>query len=151
MKTQKLLILQGPIASGKSTWARNFIKGESKEWMVVNRDSIRDMLGDYWVPSREDLVTQIEFLSISSGIASGYNVIVDATNLNPKTLKKFQDLVTYFGYDAINKINVEIETKEFRTPLRTCLYRDWKRGLFGGRRVGKEVIKNFYKKYYGTS
>ena len=49
-----LLILQGIPGSGKSTWARKFIKDKSKSWIIVNRDAIRDMLGNYWIPSREN-------------------------------------------------------------------------------------------------
>lgn len=42
----KVIILYGPPASGKSTWAKEFIK-EKTQWIRVNRDDIRLMCGDY--------------------------------------------------------------------------------------------------------
>ena len=42
----KILVLCGPPASGKSTYAREFIKGKI-DWVIVNRDSIREGRGDY--------------------------------------------------------------------------------------------------------
>ena len=51
----KILVLQGPPASGKSTCARGLIKN-NKEWVIVSRDSIRESRGDYWVPEQEDYV-----------------------------------------------------------------------------------------------
>lgn len=139
MKKLKLLILSGIPGSGKSTWARKFIKTNSKEWVIVNRDSIRDMLGIYWIPKRENLVTIIEENMITAALSEGFNVIVDATNLNPKTIARWNELVAKFD-------NVEIETKEFKISLRKAIFRDWKRGLFGGRSVGKKVVKRFYYK-----
>jgi predicted kinase len=141
MKKLKLLILSGIPGSGKSTWARKFIKTNSKEWIVVNRDSIRNMLGVYWIPNREGLVTIIEKNMITSALSEGYNVIIDATNLNPKTIAKWNELVAKFD-------NVEIETKKFNISLRKAIFRDWKRGLLGGRKVGRKVIKKFYYKNY---
>ena len=36
----------GPPASSKTTWAREFIKGKT-DWVIVNRDSLREGRGDY--------------------------------------------------------------------------------------------------------
>lgn len=43
----ELLVLQGIPASGKSTWAKEFIKGKEDQWIIVNRDSIRESTGKY--------------------------------------------------------------------------------------------------------
>ena len=96
------------------------------------------MLGKYWVPSREALVSTIEYFIIYEALNSGYEVIVDATNLNPKTIKNLEKF----------KFIASLEYKEFNTPFWVCVWRDWKRGLFGGRKVGYKVIKKFYDKYY---
>lgn len=45
---QKVIILQGIPASGKSTWAREQALARPKEVVIVNRDAIRDSLGKYW-------------------------------------------------------------------------------------------------------
>lgn len=128
----KLLILRGIPGSGKSTFARNFIKDNSKEWVIVNRDSIRDMLGDYWVPSREKLITCIEDDMVDAAICKGYNVILDATNIvKNKARARFE----YLG--------CEIEFKDFDIDLETAIERDKNRD----RTVGAGIITNFYKRY----
>lgn len=139
----KLLVLQGLPASGKSTYAKKLCKDNPETWIRVCRDDIRNMLGTYWVPSREKLITYIEFNSVSDGLRNNYNVVLDATNLNQKHINK---LIKYVKFAL--EFKLEIEYKEFKIPLWKCVYRDWKRGLFGGRKVGYKVIKNFYKKYY---
>ena len=57
----KMLVLQGCPASGKSTFARKFVEGQSDKWIITNRDSIRRMFGEYWIPSRETLVKDSEY------------------------------------------------------------------------------------------
>ena len=142
MKTIKLLVLVGIPGSGKSTYARKLVKGSSDKWVIVNRDDIRDMLGDYWIPSRENLVTDIEDDMIQESLRHGYNVIIDATNINPKTKRRIENNVelmkTFVPY------NIIIEYKVIKVSLRTAIRRDFFRGLFGGRKVGKKIIKKFY-------
>lgn len=131
----KILVLQGPPASGKSTYAREFIKGKT-DWVIVNRDSIREGRGEYWVPSQEDYISDLEEFSIRSAIKRNYNVIIDATNLNPKTQEKWRKIAT--------ETKSSIEFKEFYIPFKEALERDKNRG----RSVGEKVLKNFYLKYY---
>ena len=142
MKTTQLIVLIGVPGSGKSTWARNHIKNKSNHWVIVNRDDIRSMLGDYWIPSREKLVTDIEDDMIQESLRNGYNVIIDATNINLKTRKRIEDSVELMK--TFVKHNIQIEYKFINTPLKTAIRRDFFRGLFGGRKVGKEIIKKFY-------
>ena len=137
---KQLTILSGLPASGKSTYAKKLANENPEDTIIVNRDSIREGLGKYWVPSRENLVTSIEDFIIIEALRLNYNVIVDATNLNTKTIAKFE---LYR-----NNFDLQLIYKHFKTPLWKCVLRDWKRGLFGGRRVGYKVIKNFYDRYY---
>jgi len=132
---KKLLILQGIPGSGKSHWAKEFLKTNSTDWVRVNRDDIRSMLGEYWLPKREVLVTEIEIQSVKSAFEQGYSVILDSTNLNQKYLKN------WIEYCKNNSI--EIEYKMFDINLETAIERDKNRN----RSVGEEVIKNFYNKY----
>lgn len=136
---QKLIILQGLPASGKSTYAKKLVNENPENTVIVNRDSIREGFGKYWVPSRENLVTRVENKMIDIALAENYNVIIDAVNLNPKTIAKF---------DQYKRVNVEVIYKHFETSFWKCIFRDWKRGLFGGRKVGYKVIKSFYDRYY---
>ena len=147
-KKSKLIILQGPPCSGKSTWAKKYIKGKEKNTIIVCRDSIRLALcgGDVTTmfqnmqPNREDLVTQVENTMIEQGLANGYDVIVDATNLNSKTIKR------------LSKINDKYQTtivfEKFYIPFEEALKRDNERKENGGHSVGKSVLKRFYQTYY---
>lgn len=125
----------GPPASSKTTWAREFIKGKT-DWVIVNRDSLREGRGDYWVPSQEEYISDLEEFSIRAAIKRGYNVIIDATNLNPKTQEKWRKLAT--------ETKSSIEFKEFYVPFKEALERDKNRE----RSVGEKVLKRFYLQYY---
>lgn len=136
MKKQELLILRGLPASGKTSFARTWVNEDSKTRIRINRDDIRKSLGPYWVPSRENLVSTIETLSIHNALKQGYNVIIDATNL------KEIDWKVKLGLDN-NIIITEIDLTD--VPLEECIRRDALRE--GDSRVGEKVIKNMYNKY----
>ncbi len=142
---QKVIILQGIPASGKSTWAREQALANPKEVVIVNRDAIRDSLGKYWVPERENLVTKIENSYIINAIESGYDVIIDATNFNPTFLRNLMKLIQDKRDEL--KIELHIEVKRFDISLESAIWRDRIRGLKGGRKVGKKVITGFYERY----
>ena len=58
--TKKLILMQGIPASGKTTWSKNWVAEDPKTRIRFNNDDIRNMLGVYWVPSREPLVESIK-------------------------------------------------------------------------------------------
>ena len=122
-------------ASGKSTFAKQFIK-ENNNWLIVNRDSIRRMFGEYWVPSRENVVADSEFVMLKIAISYGWNVVVDDSNLDPYTIR-YLELIA-------QSCDAEIEFKKFDIPLDELLRRDANRE----NPVGEEVIRKFYNKYY---
>jgi predicted kinase len=137
---QKMIICQGLPASGKSTWAINKCK-EDKSFVRVNRDDLRTMRGEYWVPAQEKLITTWQHSMITNALIDGYNVIVDDTNLNPKTLDALRGVAARF----VPEINVEI--KFFDVDVEECIKRDRKRE----RSVGEKVIRDFYNKYLAPS
>ena len=69
-----IIVMVGPPASGKTSWSKEFVKGKST-WIRVNRDDLRLMCGDYWIPSREKLINTLEETTITSALEQGYNVI----------------------------------------------------------------------------
>ena len=131
----KLIILQGIPASGKSTWAKQWVEEDPKTRVIVNRDSIRRGLGVYWVPSREVLVSSIEEHSVFEALDMGYDVCLDATNLNPNYLEKWKEIA--------DLLNSPIEYKKFDISLEEALERDKNREF----PVGEKVIIDFYNKY----
>lgn len=131
----KLLILQGIPASGKSFFAKQWAEESPKTRVIVSRDSIRRGLGVYWVPSREALVSEIEMSMVEIALMNDYDVCLDSTNLNPTFLQRWEDLNPY--------IEFEIEYKQFEISLEEALERDKNREFS----VGEEVVKSFYNKY----
>ena len=131
----KILVLQGVPASGKSTFARSLVL-KDKSYVIVSRDAIREARGDYWIPEHEDYISDIEEFEIRSAIKHGLNPIIDATNLNPKTIAKWKNLA--------EELNVNIEFKMFEIDFATALERDSKRE----RSVGKKVLERFFRDYF---
>lgn len=94
------------------------------------------MCGKYWVPSREDLISTYEESLIIIALSKKYNVIIDATNLNPETIAKWRRIASNF--------NAKFETKEFIISFKEAVKRDKNRDL----QVGEDTIRTFYRKYY---
>jgi len=143
---QKVLILKGLPASGKSTWSKNFCE-KNTDWVRVNRDSLRRMRGKYWLPKQENLISEMERACMYAALAQGKNVIVDDTNLNPSQESQVRNWVDNYQ----NKIavldgkekQIQIEVKKFNVPVLECVKRDLQRP----ESVGKEVIMMMYDKY----
>lgn len=133
----KLIICRGLPASGKSTWAKQWVLEDPEHRVRINQDDIRLMLGKYWVPSREKLVQEIQFDAIIEALSREFDVVIDNTNLNNKVLDQFNRLIKTFE-------DYEIEYKDFfDTPLSVCIERDKNRDL----QVTEKVIRSFYNNY----
>ncbi len=154
-KTKKLFILRGLPASGKSSWAMNYVNEHPKTSIILSKDGIRDMLGIYWVNEREPLVSRIFILLLKDIVTHGsftfskdsswnavdenmdnvYDIIIDNTNLNSAAVNEIMDMVAPYDY--------EIKEVIFNTPMKTCIERDSMRK----RNVGSKVIEGFYRTY----
>lgn len=137
----KIIFCRGLQCSGKSTWAKQFVK-EHQDYKRVNRDSFRSMLSDYtFDDANEKLVTKFEDEAIKLLLDNNYNLIIDNMNLNEKYFKQLQLWIKHYCTSS-NK-EVEFEVKEFPITLSEALERDAKREF----PIGKEVIKNTWRKY----
>lgn len=47
------------------------------------------MLGKYWVPSREGVVSSLKKEFTYSSMMFGYDIVIDNMNLNPKEVEFF--------------------------------------------------------------
>lgn len=135
MENKKIIVLQGPPASSKSTWARETAKAGTP-YVIVNRDSIRRARGEYWIPNQEDYISDMEEYAVRSAINRNLTPIIDATNLNTNTISKWENLA--------KELNCELEYKKFYVPFKEALERDSKREF----PVGKKVLIKFYTKYF---
>lgn len=151
MQEKKFIICRGIQGSGKSTWAKEFLHIEGADkWVRINRDDIRNMLGDYWIPEREKLVTIIENDALKAAMLQGYNIISDNMNLNPTTVQGLKDMVdSHNDYvfecddEEENLSTYEIEFKDFFIPLEEAIRRDSLRP----NPIGERIIRMTYKKY----
>lgn len=111
------------------------------------------MLGKYWVPEREPLVTQIKKSTALCAMAKGYDIIVDNMNLNPKEIEFWKEVISIHNHvvtDPMRAISeepcyeYELEFKDFfNISLQECIERDSKRP----NPIGEEVIRKTYEKY----
>lgn len=137
----ELNVLQGLPASGKTTYARKWVGENPKNRVRVNRDDIRHMLGPYWVPQREDLVTTIENQMILDSALAGYSVVVDATNF--RGLDRFKNLLNQFDGRHYPEVDIKLVNHFLNVDVKTCIQRDQQRE----QQVGKDVINRMYEKW----
>lgn len=133
-----LLITRGIPASGKSTYARNWVAEDCKHRVRVNRDDLRAMVDDgaFIAGVTEDRIVLAEFSLIQAFLSDGFDVIVDDTNLPARTMDWLRDCASDYG--------AELRIIDFRdVPLETCLQRNAARK----RVVPEGVIKDMHEKY----
>ena len=98
MEKRKLILCRGIQASGKSPWAKAWAKEDPEHRVRFNNDDIRNMLGEYWVPNREGLVTELKHSFACEATRKGYNIVIDNMNLNPKEVKWWEDIIKVAHY-----------------------------------------------------
>jgi predicted kinase len=140
---KNIQILVGISNSGKSTYAHKLWKKNPQEIVIINRDKIRELKFGYTEQTileyykREDInklekqITKYEDLLIHEALAENKIVIIDATHLSLKYIKKHE----YW--------NVPIELIWFDITLKEALTRNMSRN----RKVKEEVIFTQYNKY----
>ena len=129
----KLLILVGAPGSGKSTFARYFLRTEDN-WIRVNRDDFRLMqFGDsLMIPFYEERISKMVEASVLTLLKSDTNVIIDATNTSLRTIQEM--IHTYTEY-------ADISFKVFDLPVDELVKRCDKRYEETGKFISKSVVE----------
>lgn len=106
----KLLILVGAPGSGKSTFARYFIRTEDN-WVRVNRDDFRLMqFGDTLMsPFYEERITKMVEASVITLLKHHTNVIIDATNCSLRTLEDMIQAYTEYADISFKVFDLSME------------------------------------------
>lgn len=143
-----ILVLRGLQGSGKSTFAKQWASEDPKHRVRFNRDDIRNMFGQYWVPSREPLINDLYEGFLNGAMKKGYDIVIDNMNLDNKRLEEIEDDIMWFNSmtstDETVKHRYEMEVKDFfDVPLQVCIERDSKRE----NPIGAHVIRGTYNKY----
>lgn len=138
------MVTRGIPASGKSTWACNWVNEHPQTRIRINFDDIRMMLGgkfpeNYWAPSREKAGFCDDVLEciLTKAVTKGYDVIIDNMNLSQRAINLIKDCLK-----DCDKDSYEIEYVNFPTSVEVCIERDKKRV----RPIGEKVIRDIYNK-----
>lgn len=131
----KLILCQGIQGSGKSTFARKWASEDPEHRVRLNYDDLRNMMGTYWVPSREGMLKEMEEAFLKKAFLKGYDIIIDNMNLNPKTIEKYENWAKEYNYD--------FERILFDTPVEECIRRDKTRP----NPIGEVVIRRTWNTY----
>lgn len=133
-----VMFLRGLPASGKTTWAKDWVAAAPAERVRVNKDDIRASLKMPWskglekshvIPKRDEIITL--------ALREGLHVVVDDTNLE------------MFHYDRICEIaqlfSANVLTRDFfDVPVDECIRRDAARL----NSVGEKVIRDMDKRLH---
>lgn len=134
---QKILLLRGLPGSGKSTWARAWIRAHPGKYKRVNKDELRMMVDDdMWTSANEKFILRLRNLIIAEALTLGKDVIVDDTNLHPKHEKYLRKVAAEHG--------AVLEIKDFLDiGVDECIARDLKRP----KPVGEKIIRALAERY----
>ena len=127
----KLILTRGLPASGKTTWAKEYIQ---KNIQTINlcKDDLRLQMAD--TKKRENQVIRNRDLLTENYLSEDYSVIWSDTNLNPIHRTRATEIAA--------KYSAELVIKDFtHVSLAECIKRD----LLRFNSVGQQVI---YKMYY---
>lgn len=142
METRTILVLRGIQGSGKSTYARQWVNEDPEHRVRFNRDDMRNMLGPYWIPSRETFINSLYLAFLEEATFRGYDIVIDNMNLSSKALREIESFIKDIPEDR--QYDYRIRIKDFfDVPLETCIERDSKRE----NPIGEKIIRQTYNKY----
>lgn len=134
-------MLKGLPGSGKSTRAKQFVQ-ENRDYVRINKDTLRDMMGNYCQGKDEQLVLDWRDLIIARSLRKGKGVVVDDTNFHPKHEIRLRELVEIENSQRASDF-VAFEEFFIDTPLSECIKNDLNRPIS----VGEKVIKKMWRQY----
>ncbi|SHY52977.1 phosphatase domain-containing protein [Mycobacteroides abscessus] len=138
--TLKLTAMRGYPGSGKSTKAKEIAAATGA--VRVCRDDLRKMLHDNHYTGKtecEEQVTTAERAQVHALLKAGTSVVVDATHLEPRWLRKWQKMAAQYG--------AEFEVIDVDTGQLKCAANNLLRKARGERHVGSDVIERMAKRY----
>lgn len=140
-----IILTRGIQASGKSTWAENWVKEKPNKRIRINWDSLRNMFGEYWVLERENtsIIKDITNTFFNSSMEYGFDIVMDNMNLNPNGWKSIKNRINEYN-SSHTEYQYELQFKDFfNVTLEECIRRDSMRSI----PIGEKVIRSTYRKY----
>jgi predicted kinase len=130
----KVYVTIGLPASGKSTWAKEFVM-KNPNTKMVSKDDLRATLDNgKWSEANEKWVLKVRDSIILQAIADKKDIVVHDTNFG-KNVARIESLI---------KGKAELIIRDFTdVPVETCIERDSRRQY----PVGEKVIMKMWKTY----
>jgi predicted kinase len=132
----KLILTKGLPASGKTTWAKEYIQ-KYPETANLCKDDLRLQLGS--TNKREKQVIKVRDLLTEHYFELGYSVIWSDTNLNPVHLRRATELAKQHQAKLVIQDFTDVSLAE-------CIRRD----LVRQNSVGQQAIEQMYYDYLHT-
>ncbi|WP_373544745.1 AAA family ATPase [Chamaesiphon sp.] len=129
----KLILTKGLPASGKTTWAREYIQ-KHPETANICKDDLRLQLSG--TNKREKRIIKVRDLLTEHYFEQSYSVIWSDTNLNPVHLRRATELATQYQAELVLKDFTDVSLAE-------CIRRD----LIRANSVGQVAIEQMYYDY----
>lgn len=137
----ELIITRGFPASGKSTWAKQWLAHGDRR-ARSNRDELRaSVFGKEGVLeyAAEESISAIQRETVRTLLRSGHDVVVDDTHLRLRYARGWADLA--------RDEQATFSVKDFEVPLTELLHRDRARLDAGGRGVGEEALTKLWERF----
>src|SRR4051812_31520206 len=127
--------MKGLPASGKTTWAKNLMAQYPGKIKRISKDDLRDMLdnGQYSSENEKHILTARNSLIIMA-LTSGFDIVIDDTNLHPKHEAEIRKIVAPTRAEVIIQDLTHVSPEE-------CIKQDKCRPNY----VGEDVI---WRQYY---
>jgi predicted kinase len=136
MTKPKLIFCVGLPASGKTSYAKEYVKNHNNT-MRLSSDEIRKQLyGDESIQGSHEEVFGLMRRQAKEALLQGINVVWDSTNINYKRRMDF--------IKQLHKIPCEKICVLMATPYKECI----KNNLSRDRQVPVDVIKRMYKNFH---
>lgn len=136
----QLHMTRGLPGSGKTTFARNWVREYPQNRARINRDDLRAMLfnwdGGKLTYDEEKTVTQAQRAAVVALLNGGYDVMMDDTNLQAKNVKEWYSF-----------IEGDIVFHDIDTAPQFCIDNVHRRVRQGGRNVPDEVIIDYANRF----
>lgn len=131
-KKLKVIVPRGIQGSGKSYFSKELAEANPKTVVRISMDDIRNMSGQYWVPSRESYIGALKESAASLALREGYNIVLDNMNLSERELSWIESEFS----------GCEIIFAEFFLPLDICISRDASRE----KPIGAGILKKTWER-----
>jgi len=131
---KEIIMTKGLPGSGKSTWAREYIK-TNRSYKIICKDDLREMLdAGRHTKANEKFVVKLRDELVNTALFAGYSAIVADTNLNSAHETRLREIA--------GQHQAGFRIQDFtHVPIETCIEQDLKRLKSVGERVIRRMAR----------